>query len=83
MTRLWISGKPVDVTTSNQLPHTFIWDDQSHRVEIVVERWRVDMEWWRWRIWRDYFTVATDTGLLVVLFNDLLLDSWYVQRLYD
>jgi hypothetical protein len=37
----------------------------------------------RWRVWREYFRLATRTGLLVVVYHDLLEDRWYLQRVYD
>ena len=46
-------------------------------------RWRVDGEWWRGRIWRDYFRLTTATGLRVVIYHDLLTDEWCLQRLLD
>ncbi len=41
------------------------------------------MDWWRVRIWREYFKLTTGTGLLVVIYRDLLSGAWYLQRLYD
>jgi hypothetical protein len=56
---------------------------QTHTVQGIAKRWRVDVEWWRKRIWREYFKLYTHTGLLVVLYRDLLTGQWYLQRLYD
>ena len=65
------------------LPQGFTWEARSHTVQLVLDRWRVDVEWWRWRVWREYFRLATRTGLLVVVYHDLLEDRWYLQRVYD
>jgi hypothetical protein len=43
----------------------------------------VDTGWWRLRVWREYFKLETDTGLLVIIYRNLLTDDWYFQRLYD
>jgi hypothetical protein len=84
MTRLWPSGSPIRVETGPLgLPQAFTWETQTHPVEGIANRWRVDEDWWRQRIWRDYFKVITRTGLMVILFQDLLTGQWYVQRLYD
>lgn len=84
MTRLWRTGDPI-------LAHTdatgdllaFTWQGQRHTVDAVANRWRVDLDWWDQRLWREYFKLATDTGLLVILYHDLSTDTWCVQRLYD
>jgi hypothetical protein len=83
MTRLWLVGSPIIILGSADAPEGFRWQGRTHRIQHLARRWRVDVEWWRLRIWRDYFRVATDTGLLVVLYHDLQTGQWYVQRLYD
>jgi hypothetical protein len=84
MTRLWISGSPITVQLDklNELQH-FIWKGANHPVDRIANQWRVDIEWWRIRIWRDYFKLATTSGMLVVIYHDLVNDEWYLQRLYD
>jgi hypothetical protein len=43
----------------------------------------VDTAWWEGRVWRDYLRIYTRSGLLVLLYHDLLDDTWHLQRLYD
>jgi hypothetical protein len=84
MTRLWTHGEPIMVDSDGLLvPQAFVWREQSHPVQAVAKRWRVDIEWWQQRVWREYFKVTTQTGLLVIIYRDLLTGSWYLQRLYD
>ena len=95
MTRLWSVGIPLSVTavpsaggedegvTDDQRPASFTWQGQTHQVDRITRAWRVDIDWWRGRVWRAYFKLSTDTGLLVVIFQDLLSGEWYLQRLYD
>ena len=95
MTRLWPVGIPISVTidpwagskdavvADGQRPASFTWQGQIHRVDEITRAWRVDIDWWRGRVWRAYFKLNTDTGLLVVIFQDLLSGEWYLQRLYD
>jgi hypothetical protein len=52
-------------------------------VQGIAKRWRVDVDWWRGRVWREYFKLTTHTGLLVILYRDVLTGRWYLQRLYD
>ena len=52
----------------------------ARRVAVVRERWRIDDEWWRQAISREYRTIVLDDGAVLTLYHDLLDDSWYVQR---
>lgn len=84
MTRLWPEGQAIDVVQDPQgAPVSFTWNGQAHRVLELAHRWRVDVEWWRRRSWRAYYKLATDSGLLVVIYQDLLTEEWYLQRHYD
>jgi len=83
MTRLWPEGQPIDVVQEEGRPASFSWRGQTHRVAQITQQWRVDVDWWRGRRWRTYYKLTTDTGLLVVLFQDLGTHVWYLQRLYD
>lgn len=84
MTHLWPQGEPITVQSDPlATPLVFIWQGQVHQVQGVARRWRVDQGWWRWRIWREYFKLITQTGLLVIIYRDLLSGTWYLQRLYD
>ena len=66
-----------------KIPKEFTWQGRNHRVVEITRYWRVDIDWWRDRIWRAYYKLRTDTGLLVVIYQDLLEGGWYLQRLYD
>lgn len=52
----------------------------ARRVEAVRERWRIDDEWWRHAISREYRAVVLDDGRAVTLFHDLMEDRWYAQK---
>jgi len=84
MTHLWLEGEWIEVRCDTpDTPGAFTWRGSTHTVQGIAKRWRVDVEWWRKRIWREYFKLYTHTGLLVVLYRDLLTGQWYLQRLYD
>ncbi|MGH2536917.1 MAG: hypothetical protein ACRDHL_05965 [Candidatus Promineifilaceae bacterium] len=83
MTRLWPEGQSITVVSRCEEPCTFTWHGHLHQVEAITQRWRIDLDWWRERAWRAYFKLYTDTGLLVVIYRDLLSGQWYLQRLYD
>ena len=52
----------------------------ARRVAVVRERWRIDDEWWREAISREYYAVVLDDGRVVMLYHDLTDGSWYAQR---
>ena len=50
----------------------------------ACHRWRVHTRWWTdEEIWRDYWEVTTDTGLLSTLYYDRLSEAWYLERVYE
>lgn len=49
-------------------------------IAVVRERWRIDDEWWRQSISREYHTVVLDDGTVLTLYHDLVDASWYVQK---
>lgn len=84
MTYLWPTGDLIQVVCDPlATPRQFTWQGRTHRVKQVTKRWRVDQAWWQQRIWREYFKLSTRTGLLVVIYRDLVTGHWYLQRLYD
>jgi hypothetical protein len=62
-------------------PSALTWQRQEP-VREVVNRWRVDDDWWRVPISRTYYTVITPTVLLEI-FRDDRAGDWYLQRVID
>jgi hypothetical protein len=85
MTRLWLDGEPVEVWGEKKAPNGFEWQGEVHRILEVCNRWRVHTRWWEpgETIWREYQKVTTDTGLLCLIYCDLLSGDWFLTRLYD
>jgi hypothetical protein len=84
MTRLWTKGEPITVAINGAgEPLRFSWRGEMHPVTAVVRRWRADADWWKGRIWREHFKLVTDTGVLAVVYHDLVGHEWYLQRVYD
>ena len=68
MSRFWPDGLPITVTCDAlTAPTAFAWQGHRHAVATILERWRVDESWWRRRVWREYFTLTTHSGLLVLM----------------
>jgi hypothetical protein len=84
MTHLWVAGCEVDVQAAAETgPLAFTWAGRLHRVASVCNTWRVRTAWWQQEIWRDYFKVQTEDGLLCTMYHDLLTDRWHLARVYD
>ncbi|MCG6987694.1 MAG: hypothetical protein LJF06_05895 [Gemmatimonadetes bacterium] len=81
--RLRLLGQPrlVDVRTNEEGEplHVRLPGRPARRVAAVREAWRIDDEWWRRPISRDYRAVVLDDGRPVTLYHDLLDGRWYVQ----
>lgn len=45
----------------------------------VRERWRIEDEWWRTPLTRDYVEVILEGGRSILLFQDLQDGRWYLQ----
>ena len=84
MTYLWPKGSPITVVFDGMYaPQRFTWQGRTHQVKQITKRWRVDQDLWQHRVWREYFKLLTSSGLLVIIYRDLLTGQWYLQRLYD
>jgi hypothetical protein len=75
LVEVWLNGLST--------PARLRWEGRIHPVQVVANHWRVDLGWWRLRVWRDYYKLATTTGLLLIVYHDLVNDKWYLQRVYD
>jgi len=85
MTRLRPAGEPVEVWNGEKAPTGFHWHGEPHRILNICNRWRIHTCWWEPDrvIWREYLKVATDQGLLCLIYHDLLSGGWFLSRIYD
>jgi hypothetical protein len=88
MTRLWPEGEVVQMWSATAVEghlEGFTWQGTAHRIQKVCNRWRVHTRWWEPEeaLWREYLKVTTDTGLLCLLYRDLLRGGWFLARVYD
>ncbi|MBI2913698.1 MAG: hypothetical protein HYY03_07235 [Chloroflexi bacterium] len=50
-------------------------------VAAVLERWRIDDEWWRQRpVSRMYYSLLLEDGRTVTVYRDVMRGQWYVQK---
>ena len=74
--------QPVHVRTNEDGEPIFVRlpGKTARRVDAVREAWRIDDEWWRTPISREYRAVVLDDGRPVTLYPDLLDGHWYAQK---
>ena len=46
-------------------------------------RWKVETEWWKQPVIREYWKALLNSNLLCELYHDLHEDKWFVERIYD
>jgi hypothetical protein len=82
MTRLLRGHPPIEVEMD---PHGALiairWNGRREAVE-VCNRWRVEEDWWRGPIARDYFKIVGHRWLALV-YLDRATGTWHLERLYD
>jgi hypothetical protein len=49
-------------------------------VDMVIDSWRIDDEWWRNPISRRYLDVVLEGGGHIVVFQDLVTGNWFLQK---
>ncbi len=73
--------RPVAVELDAQgFPFAVDEGDGKRTIEEILEAWRIDDEWWREPIIRQYVEVVLEGGGHVVLFEDLHAKQWYIQK---
>jgi hypothetical protein len=50
------------------------------QVEEILNKWRIDEEWWRKPISRLYYEIAFASGSRFTVFQDLITGKWYKQN---
>jgi len=84
MTRWWPDGHAVAVVVDTcGTPVRVQRDSDAMAVVQIRSRWRIDEQWWRERIWRDYWLVITDDRQVLTLYQELPAGGWRLQRLLD
>ena len=84
MSRLWGAGPSaaLQVRTRDDLPSAIRWRNVWYPVQQIALSWQLDVNWWRERIYRDYYKVLAG-DMALVIYHDLLTDAWAIQRVYD
>jgi hypothetical protein len=81
--RLQFLNEPNAIRVEHQdgVPIAVTWQRGRRLVVDVLERWRIDDEWWRNRpVSRLYFGVLLEGGKRLEIYKDLVDGQWYAQR---
>jgi len=62
-------------------PIALRWEGGRESVE-VCNHWRIEQEWWRRPLVRDYYKVA-GPRLLALVYRDGVDGTWHLERLFD
>lgn len=60
-------------------PHTLVEQGVHRHVLQIQDTWRIDEEWWRAPIKRQYYRVLFDDYSLRTIYHDLVTGQWYAQ----
>ena len=74
--------KPVVVRLGEQGNplHIRVPGKPGQNVTSIREHWRIDDEWWRQTISREYMTGVLNNEKVLTLYHDLLTNKWYTQN---
>jgi hypothetical protein len=77
--------RPSLTENEEEVPQGFYWHGDAHRILDLCNRWRIHTRWWEPRdaVGREYWKVVTDTGLLCLIYRDLLSGGWFLCRVHD
>ena len=67
------AGEPVAVVVGKRTA-------RPRRVAAVRERWRIDDEWWRRPLSREYLAVVLEDGRPLTIYLDRIEGDWWVQQ---
>jgi hypothetical protein len=62
-------GFPVEIRTGRS----------RQRIQEIQDIWRIDDEWWREPVCRRYYRVLLGNGHLCTVYEDQMVDRWYMQ----
>jgi len=86
MTRTWRNGYPIDVKLDRLgRPIRLLLNGRWLTVRRVEQHWQVDTDWWSesGRVWRDCYALTTVEGMLCVIYLDMVINKWWLEKVYD
>jgi len=83
MSRLLAQPAPVAMETRDAVPVRLRVDRRDLRVERVLARWRLETDWWRAPLSREYWKLWLSGDLVCEVYQDRLDGQWRLTRWYD
>jgi hypothetical protein len=83
VSRLLAEAAPVTVETTEGVPARVRVESREHEVERVLARWRLEADWWRAPLSREYWKLWLRDGLVCEVYQDRLGGQWRITRWYD
>jgi len=85
MAHLFDTPEPISVESDSLgTPLSFRWEEKTHPVECVYDRWRIHTDWSKPDVvWFEFFKLTTESGRAVVIYHDFISGKWYIERPYD
>ena len=83
MSRLLAQPAAVAVETRDAVPVRLRVDRRNLRVERVLSRWRLETDWWRAPLSREYWKLWLSGDLVCEVYQDRLDGQWHLTRWYD
>jgi len=83
MSRLLAEPAPLDVAAPGGVPRLVRMGRREHAVRRIFARWRVDADWWRTRVDREYWKVDLGEASVCEIYQDRLGQGWWLSRVYD
>ena len=84
MTELLAPARPVRVRANvDGIPMELESAAGWQPVTRVLHRWRIDCDWWRSPVSREYWRLLLDDDLALECYCDRLTGEWFVERIYD
>lgn len=83
MSRLLDPPAPVAVEIVNGVPARLRVERRELLVELVLARWRLEADWWRAPLSREYWKLWLSGDLVCEVYRDRLSDDWRLTRWYD
>ena len=82
MTRLLTPPTMVEVTLSPDGTPAFVKGAFNGSIDPIT-RWKVETEWWKKPVIREYWKAVLNNNLLCELYRDVSRNEWFVERVYD
>jgi len=70
----------IQITVKDGVPCAVTFKRRRLTVAAILNRWRIDEEWWRTAISRMYYRLELQNHVRLTVFHDLLTDGWYHQN---